>query len=171
MRTASPVVTDWDWTKVVGRLGPNDFAYIDPPYLTSRTRTYSEDDIDHERLVWVLKKAKSRWILSHYLHPVYLSTLGDPFFSQEMDLFVAKAHDVRTECLWSNCRPTSSTSRMAVPALTVNTRSRLRSFDEAATLSFSALDAKIDEGLDTVPQPTLFLGKLVQCNVGRAGGL
>jgi site-specific DNA-adenine methylase len=149
MHTVRPVVTDWDWTKVVARLGPNDFAYIDPPYLTSRTRTYSEDDIDHERLVWVLKKAKFRWILSHYLHPVYLSTLGDPFFSQEMDLFVAKGHDVRTECLWSNCVPATRAGAER-PALTVRTRSRLRSFDEAATLSFTVLDAKIDEGLETV---------------------
>ena len=149
MHAVRPVVTDWDWTKVVARLGPDDFAYIDPPYLTSRTRTYSEDDIDHERLASVLKKAKFRWILSHYLHPVYLSTLGDPFFSQEMNLFVAKGHDVRTECLWSNWAPANS-CRTERKILAVSTRSRLRSFDEAASLSFSALDAKIDEGLETV---------------------
>jgi site-specific DNA-adenine methylase len=149
MHAVRPVVTDWDWTKAVARLGPDDFAYIDPPYLTSRTRTYSEDDIDHKRLASVLKKAKFRWILSHYLHPVYLSTLGDPFFSQEMNLFVAKGHDIRTECLWSNCTPSTRTEA-GRPALAVSTCSTLRSFDEAATLTFSALDARIDEGLETV---------------------
>jgi len=151
MHHVRPVVTDWDWTKVVARLGPNDFAYIDPPYLTSRTRTYSEDDIDHEGLVWILKKAKFRWILSHYLHPVYLSTLGDPFWSKDMDLFVAAGHETRTECMWSNFPiPRSGAIRHARSGLTVGTRSKLRCFSEAASLSFSDLDTKIDVGLETV---------------------
>jgi hypothetical protein len=102
MHDVRPVVTDWDWTKVVARLGPGDFAYIDPPYLNSNTRTYSEDDIDHERLVWILKRAKFRWILSQYLHPVYLLGLGDPFWSKDMGLFVAAGHETRTERIWSN---------------------------------------------------------------------
>jgi hypothetical protein len=102
MHDVRPVVTDWDWTKVVARLGPGDFAYIDPPYLNSNTRTYSEDDIDHERLVWILKRAKFRWILSQYLHPVYLLGLGDPSWSKDMGLFVAAGHETRTERIWSN---------------------------------------------------------------------
>jgi site-specific DNA-adenine methylase len=151
MHDVGPVVTGWDWTKVVARLGPHDFAYIDPPYLTSRTRTYSEDDIDHDRLVWVLKRAKFRWILSQYLHPVYLSGLGDPFWSREMDLFVAAGHETRTECMWRNFSVAGdTTTRHARSGLAVSTRSKLRSFSEAASLSFSDLNKTIDQGLEKI---------------------
>ena len=151
MHAVRPDVTNWDWAKVVTRLEPDDFAYIDPPYLTSRTRTYSEDDIDHERLVWVLRKAKFRWILSHYLHPIYISGLGDPFWSKDFDLFVAGGHDVRTECMWSNFTvPRGTATREARSGLAVGTRSKLRSFSEAASLSFSDLNKTIDQGLEKI---------------------
>jgi site-specific DNA-adenine methylase len=151
MHAVRPTVTNWDWEKVVARLGPGDFALVDPPYLNSNTRTYSEDDLDHERLAWVLKRAKFRWILCQYLHPVYLSGLGDPFWSKDMDLFVSSAHETRTECMWSNFPvPRSSETGIAGSGLTVGTRSKLRCFTEAASLSFSDLDTTIDQGLERV---------------------
>jgi len=41
MHRINPRVTDWDYEKVFEHLGPNDFAFIDPPYLGANVGTYS----------------------------------------------------------------------------------------------------------------------------------
>lgn len=148
MQATKAVVTDWDWTKVVARLGPSDFAYIDPPYRGCDTRSY-RDDIDHERLVWVLKHAKFRWILSHYIHPIYLSTLGQPFWAKDMSLLcLSRDKEIRTECLWRSFPGSQHDTKCHI--LPKSAIGRMRELDNAASLSFSALDAKIDTGLEKV---------------------
>lgn len=146
MEATRVVVTDWDWTKVVARLGADDFVYLDPPYKNYDTRSYC-DDIDHEHLVWVLKHAKFRWILSHYLHPIYLATLGQPFWAKEVQLCVSREGS-RTECLWRNF--SGSKHKEKSTTLPQTAVGKMRELDNAAALSFSALDAKIDDGLERV---------------------
>lgn len=53
----------------------------------------------------------------------------------------------RTECLWSNFSPNVSRGHHF---LSPSVKGQLRSIADAASLSFSALDARIDLGLDVV---------------------
>jgi hypothetical protein len=53
----------------------------------------------------------------------------------------------RNECLWANYSPeVDKAQRLRPPSV----RGQIRSITDAASLSFSALDAKIDHGLDVV---------------------
>lgn len=104
--------------------------------------------MDYEALVDLLLRAKFRWLLCGYLHAV-LHRLGEPIWAQDVQLLcvrVEQGQEDRTECLWSNFSPQIGT-RCSVPA---TLRSKLRVLADASSLSFTALDSKIDEGLETV---------------------
>ncbi len=77
MKVMSPKITSLDWSETLKGLGKNDTVFLDPPYLDGNVRAYRADDVDHEELVRVLLKAKFRWVLSGYAHPVYAG-LGKP---------------------------------------------------------------------------------------------
>jgi len=57
-------------------------------------------------MVEMLLQAKFKWVLSEYPHPLYLSTLGEPFWRKDVQLVVKdrKRHEEerRVECLWKN---------------------------------------------------------------------
>lgn len=102
MHRANPLVTNWDYEQVFERLGPNDFAFIDPPYLGANVASYGASDIDHKRLVISLKYARFRWLLCEYRHPVYIRCFGEPFWTRNVHCYVHQNGGRRTECMWKN---------------------------------------------------------------------
>lgn len=92
---------DWaDALKVVGQ--PDDFVYLDPPYLDTEHRYYN--DIDHVAFLAALKGLTPRWLLSHTDHPLYREHLGEPFQVRERKpggkAVGRVAGGVIRECLW-----------------------------------------------------------------------
>lgn len=142
----TPRITALHWRDMrLERLTEGDVVYLDPPYPDADVRSYTDGTADHEALVDSLLNAKFRWILSGYLHPV-LHRLGNPFWAKEVKLLsIQGEQEPRTECLWSNFQFNSGRS-----ALPVALNSKLRTLADAASLSFVALDAQIDDGLQTV---------------------
>jgi hypothetical protein len=136
---------DWRDMRLVD-LGADDTLVIDPPYPDCRV-SYSDTFVDYESLVDLLLQAKFRWVLCGYVHPL-LCRLGDPFWASDVRL-LCNAHgenESRTECLWSNFVP-EVREPIKLPT-TLN--GRLRLLADATALSFPALEAKIDDGLQTV---------------------
>jgi site-specific DNA-adenine methylase len=104
MTLTQPIITALDWKLVVADLGPEDFAYFDPPYAGCNVGSYRADDINHEELVEELLRAPYRWLLSEYEHPVY-ARLGRPFWCKDVQLRTtnfrnAGGKERRVECLW-----------------------------------------------------------------------
>jgi site-specific DNA-adenine methylase len=102
MHAVHPRVTDWDYERVFERLGPNDFAFVDPPYIGASVGSYNASDLDHKRLIVWLKYAKFKWILCEYRHPAYLRTFGEPFWTKNVHRFAHQDGGRRTECMWKN---------------------------------------------------------------------
>ena len=100
--------TDLDWRELgIDKLCADDFVFIDPPYLASDVRCYSADDLDHKQLVRSLKTAKYRWMLTEYMHPLYVKAFGEPQWSRKVQVcgtLLNKPTDKpsRVECLWKN---------------------------------------------------------------------
>ncbi len=108
LHTTNAIITDCDWTELGwSSLTPDDFVFIDPPYLGGDVRSYKENDLDHEDLVRLLKAAKFRWMLTEYAHELYFRELGQPFFIKDMQLNapnfrVTRGKERRLECVWKN---------------------------------------------------------------------
>ena len=147
LRDAVPRITALDWRDLgLEKLTEDDVVFLDPPYSNADVRSYRNDALSHEELVDILLRAKFRWLLSGYLHPA-LHRLGDPFWAKDVKLLSIRGEqEPRTECLWSNFASASGDHVPLPPAL----NNRLRTLADAASLSFTALDSKIDEGLQTV---------------------
>jgi site-specific DNA-adenine methylase len=147
LHSTAPRITALDWQDMgLERLTGDDVVFLDPPYPDADVRSYTDGTVDHEALVDSLLKAKFRWLLCGYLHPI-LCRLGEPLWAKEMKLLSIRGEQQpRTECLWSNFAAASGDRRTLPPAL----NGRLRILADATSLSFVALDAKIDEGLETV---------------------
>jgi len=147
LHNTAPRITALDWRDMgLERLTGNDVVFLDPPYPDADVRSYTDGTVDHEALVDSLLKAKYRWVLSGYLHPI-LCRLGEPLWAKETKLLsICGEQEPRTECLWSNFTSGNS-QRHSLP---VALNSKLRTLADATSLSFVALDAKIDEGLETV---------------------
>jgi hypothetical protein len=60
---------------------------------------------------------------------------------------IEQGQEDRTECLWSNFTPEPSNGRHFLPA---TVKGQIRAISDAASLSFTALDERIDEGLGLV---------------------
>jgi len=98
LNAVTPRVTAVDWVQTVKELGPDDFAYFDPPYLDAHVTAYSASDLDHRQMVAILREAKYRWLLSEYDHPLYREAFGVP-----LQFPAANRHGKpRTECVWAN---------------------------------------------------------------------
>jgi site-specific DNA-adenine methylase len=149
LHETKPKLSSLDWREMgLESLGPQDTVVLDPPYPTGNVRSYSEATVDYEALVDLLLRAKFRWILCGYAHPV-LVRLGKPFWAREVNLLCIRGkQEPRTECLWRNYPDYNKAARRYL--LPQTTRSTLRDFDTAASLSFRDLDARIDKGLDIV---------------------
>jgi len=85
-------------------LGPDDFVYIDAPYLSGNVKTYSSDTVDFRYLFGLLEKPNFRWLLSEYPESTYFEHFGDPCYVQDVKLLCTRTgkEEVRTECLWKN---------------------------------------------------------------------
>ena len=79
-------------------LGEDDFCYIDPPYIDAEVgKAYQPGDLDHREMVEILVRAKFRWMLSEYDHPLYREAFGEPILQQETETRHGKP---RYECVW-----------------------------------------------------------------------
>lgn len=145
-----PRITALDWSRLgLEKLTEDDVVLLDPPYPNSNIRSYTHESVDYERLVDVLLRAKFRWILCGYLHPV-LHRLGNPIWARDLQVLCVReqrGRDERTECLWSNFSPDKSKRHYLLPP---GLDAKLLTMADAASLSFPALDAKIEDGLETV---------------------
>ena len=146
MRKTEPRVTKLDWRKMgLESLTEEDFVFLDPPYPNSNVRSYTEDTVGYDELVETLLRSRFRWVMCGYLHPL-LCRLGEPFWAKDVKLLCVRGEEEgRTECLWSNFRV-----RTKGHALPPTFRNKLRNLADAASLSFPALDAQIDQRLQTV---------------------
>jgi hypothetical protein len=147
---AKPRLTSLDWRKMgLERLTSDDVVVLDPPYLDSNPRSYTDDGVDYEALVDLLLRAKFRWILCGYPHPL-LCRLGKPFWARDVRFLCVRNtyhREERTECLWSNFVQEKTKSHLMLPP---SVDGKWRLLADASSLSFSALDAKIEDGLETV---------------------
>ncbi len=147
LHNTSPRITALDWRDMgLERLTGNDVVFLDPPYPNADVRSYRNDTLNHEELVDILLRAKFRWLLCGYAHPLWCR-LGNPLWAKEVKLLSIRGeHEPRTECLWGNFRSDTG-DRKPLPLALNRT---LRTLSDAASLSFVALDARIDEGLQAV---------------------
>jgi len=145
LHEVKPRLSSFDWRKMgLDNLGPQDTVILDPPYLNSNIRTYG--DVDYESLVDLLLRAKFRWVLCNYPHPV-LCRLGPPFWARDLQSVLGMGdQQPRAECLWANFSPHKGSRYLLPPDF----KTRFRVLSDASALSFSALDRKIDSGLETV---------------------
>jgi hypothetical protein len=136
-------------------LGTQDVVVIDAPYLDSNLRSYTDQSVDYVALVDLLLNAKFRWVFCGYLHPA-LHRLGEPAWATDLRFLYFRpgkdegekhGEERRIECLWTNCSPDKMAKRHPLPTAV---RARIQVQNDAASLSFSALDAKIAAGLETV---------------------
>ena len=60
-----------DFSKTLGMVPPDGFAYLDPPYYAKGGELYKHNmaDADHERLAALLRDARFDWLLSYDDHP------------------------------------------------------------------------------------------------------
>jgi hypothetical protein len=151
LHETKPKLSALDWRKMsLENLGPQDTVVLDPPYPypLGNVRSYSDATVDYESLVDFLLRAKFRWILCGYPHPV-LCRLGKPFWARDVNLLCIRGkQEPRTECLWRNFDHQRTLARRYL--LPEAAKSALTSFDNAALLSFPALDSRIDKGLGLV---------------------
>jgi site-specific DNA-adenine methylase len=145
-----PRITALDWRKLgLEKLTQDDVVILDPPYPGADVKAYSEETVDYERLVDVLLKARFKWLLCGYPHPL-LHRLGRPIWARDMQLLcvqIKQGQEGRSECLWSNFSPEVDKSRRVLPP---TVKGQIRAIADAVSLSFNALDERIDEGLGIV---------------------
>jgi hypothetical protein len=145
-----PKITGLDWRQLgLEKLTQDDVVILDPPYPGADVKAYSEETVDYERLVDVLLRAKFRWLLCGYPHPV-LHRLGKPIWARDIQLLcvhIKAGQEDRTECLWSNFSPEIGKARHF---LSPSVKGQIRAIADAVSLSFNALDERIDEGLEIV---------------------
>lgn len=145
-------ITGLDWTKLgLEKLTPDDVLIADPPYAfpLNMVKCYSDATLDYEQLVDVLLSLKCKWLLCGYAHPV-LHRLGPPVWARDMQLLCVRVKhggEERSECIWTNYDVNLERSDRALPK---NVKMQVKTISDAATMSFSKLDARIDAGLDLV---------------------
>ena len=145
-------ITGLDWAQLrLERLTGDDIAVLDPPYgfPMNQVKLYSDATVNYEQLVDVLLDAKFRWLLCGYPHPM-LHRLGAPIWARQMQLLCVRVKpggEERSECIWTNFDPESQRSQRFLPA---SVKGQIKVIANAASLSFTALDARIDSGLDQI---------------------
>lgn len=102
-----------DYKDALAELSSDDFAYIDPPYLGAKVKSYTDKTLDHRELVEILLDAPFRWILSEYdKYPVYrplTEKFGEPKRIEVQKVMDNSNHTQGkrkkvVECLWKNYR-------------------------------------------------------------------
>ncbi len=150
LHRTNPKITAVDWTLLgLEKLSSRDTVVIDAPYPHARVKTYSDATVNYEQLVDLLLKAKFKWIYCGYPHPL-LNRLGTPVWAKDMELLCVRmktGSEERNECVWANFTPEIEKSqRMLTPTV----KGQIRAISDAASLSFKALDERIEGGLDLI---------------------
>jgi len=152
LHQTKPKITGLDWTRLgLEKLTGDDVVVCDPPYAfpLNMVKVYSDSTVNYEELVDVLLDAKFRWALCGYPHPM-LHRLGAPIWAREMQLLCVRVKhggEERSECIWTNFDPEIARSQRFLPA---TVKGQIKVIADAASLSFTALDARIDSGLEKV---------------------
>ena len=85
---------------------PNNFLYIDPPYLGCNVGSYSVDPEHRKKLISTLKRCRSKWVLSEYLCDDLVEAFGPPCYTfiDQSTPGSGEARKARynTECVWRN---------------------------------------------------------------------
>lgn len=145
-------ITALDWTQLgLDTLTPDDVLICDPPYAfpLGRVKAYSDATVDYEQLVDVLLRARFKWVLCGYPHPL-LHRLGAPLWAKNMQLLCVRikaGQEERNECVWTNFTPEIEKSQKVLPP---TVKEQIKAISNAASLSFKSLDEKIDDGLDVI---------------------
>jgi hypothetical protein len=150
LHETKPRLSSLDWREMgLEKLGADDAVVLDPPYPNGNVRSYSDETVGYESLVDLLLRAKFRWILCGYPHPI-LCRLGKPFWARDVNLLCIRGQqEPRTECLWRNFDDQQDLARRRYE-LPEAAKNALTSFVNAASLSFPSLDLRIDKGLGVV---------------------
>jgi hypothetical protein len=149
LNETKPKITGLDWTQLgLEKLTADDVVVCDAPYAfpLNMVKLYSDATVNYEQLVDVLLTAKFRWLLCGYPHPI-LHRLGAPIWARDMQLLCVRAKhggEERSECIWTNFDPKLERSQRFLPA---TVKGQIKVIADAASLSFTALDARIDSGL------------------------
>jgi modification methylase len=150
LKRTRPKITALDWRQLgLEKLTQDDCVLLDPPYKNAFTKTYSDETVDYEQLVDVLLRARFKWILCGYPTAV-LNRLGSPIWARDMQLLCVRGKsggEERNECVWANFTPEIDKAKRILPP---SVKGQIRTFADAASLSFKALDGKIDDGLAIV---------------------
>jgi site-specific DNA-adenine methylase len=113
MHVVNPIITDWDYRDVLPYLGPNDLCVLDPPYASCDVGAYRSTDIEHCRLLSLLKHAKFRWLLIEFWNPIAERVLGKPIWRHQerqhntmctrgtRPRSVTGSKPLRMECFWT----------------------------------------------------------------------
>ena len=100
-------LTSLPFEEVLDSLGPDNFVYLDPPYLGADAGAYGPHTVDYKKLVSMLRRAKFRWMLCEYDNPIY-KPLGKPLKIEVKRTMDNPAHrrggkrKTATECVWTN---------------------------------------------------------------------
>jgi hypothetical protein len=89
---------------------PDNFLYIDPPYLGADVDAYHEGMVDREGMLRAMKECKCRWLFSEYDVPDMREMFGPPgakIRKVRIEVPAAgggnkKVKRLNTECLWAN---------------------------------------------------------------------
>jgi len=105
----NPRITSLDWRDCLEaeQPGPDDFVFVDGPYIGCNVGAYSPESISPCELVEFLKSATFNWILTEYRQPIYLEAFGAPIFEKAVRLrtpYCANTggQERRIECIWTN---------------------------------------------------------------------
>lgn len=84
---------------------PDNFLYVDPPYLDADVGCYKDGGRERKRMIAALSSAKCKWLMSEYLCDDLISEFGEPVaeIPNIVDLGT-KGGDrrVELECLYAN---------------------------------------------------------------------
>jgi len=147
-----PKITGLDWLQLrLEKLTGDDVVVLDPPYAfpLNMVKAYSDATVDYEQLVDVLLSLKCKWLLCGYPHPI-LHRLGAPIWARDMQLLCVRVKhggEERSECVWTNFDPETERAQRFLPP---SVKGQIKVISDAASLSFTALDARIDSGLEQV---------------------
>jgi hypothetical protein len=100
MAGVRPLITGKSYHAVLCAAGPDDFAYLDPPYEECSGTPYPP--IRHEELLALLPRLRCRWLLSGYDSDLYRRTLGAPAARNQLHIALGHRRGYRTECVWAN---------------------------------------------------------------------
>jgi site-specific DNA-methyltransferase (adenine-specific) len=102
-------ITALDWLDCLEaeQLGPDDFVFIDYPYIGCDVGAYSAESICPTELIEYLKSAPFKWVLTEYYQPLYVQAFGEPVHQKEAQLRTTNFADTggqerRIECIWTN---------------------------------------------------------------------